>query len=177
MHCHIADSLSIAFWNTDGLHFKVGNSRQSKLSESQVIDYFTKHDIICRAETLCKPSDSMSLAEYSVASTIRPKSKNANKYTGGIAVLINKNIGKGIKLIEATNFEHRWFTIHKSFLNRDGNIYVATVFASSSRTIFSARNEAVSDQIEADIIVFSSVGNCILFGTVSTIKLKTMLIF
>ena len=114
-------------------------------------------------ETHCNSSDSVSLDGYSAVSTTRPKSKKANKYTRGIAVLVKK-ICEGIKFFEWSNSEYCWFKIDKSFFNFDEDIYVATVYVSHSCTSFSARNEDIFGLIEANITVYIRVGQCILVG-------------
>ena len=160
----LVNGLSIGFWNIDGLHYRIGNSRQSKLSESTVINKLTKYDLICLVETHCSPSDLVYLEGYSVVSNTRPKSKNAKKFTGGISILVKQEIRKGIKFIEATHSEYLWLKLDKAFFNLDEDIYVATVYISPSHSNFSNRQDDIFSLVKEDIAMYSRLGNCTVLG-------------
>ena len=159
-------SLSIAYWNIDGLYSSRSGHRSCKLINHPTAIDLLNYDIICLVETHMSHDDIFHLEGFDVFNNIRPKSKNASRHYGGISVAVKKGIRKGIKFIPPTNSELCWLKLCKSFFNLDDDLFMGFVYI----TPFTPKNsdliigEGVFDLLENDIAKFSKLGQCLIYG-------------
>ena len=112
----ISTGLSLLYWNIDSIHYRIGGTRLCKIDDDDVKSLLVKHDIICLVETHCGFSDNIDLLNYSVIMNVRPKTNNAKKHSGGLAVYVKSTIRPGIKFMPITNSEIMWFKLKNNFL-------------------------------------------------------------
>ena len=160
----IKENLSVCFWNVDGIHYRVDNSRLNKLDDPSVSELLRKHDVICLVETHCSPQDHLTLSGYTATASIRPKSNNATKYTGGLSVLVKNEIRHGISFLNTSSSEYMWLKISKKVFNLDDDIYVAVVYICPQNSSFYGKNADVFDLIETDIAMYEKLGRCLVLG-------------
>ena len=86
----------------------------SKLEDDEFLKCLTGFDIVGLVETHCGPENGISIPGYRTFSLSRPKSKNANKYHGGIAILYKNELRSGIKHVK-TNSVGIWVKLDKHF--------------------------------------------------------------
>ena len=79
----LANSISLACWNIDGLHYRLGNSatRHSKLDDECLLNSLKNHEIIYLVETHCNYSYTIDLNDYTTVMNIIPKSPRATKHS------------------------------------------------------------------------------------------------
>ena len=160
----ISNDITIAFWNIDGVHYRLGNQRHSKLVHNDVLDKLANHSIICLAETHCGPNDNIDLDGYSLLSNIRPKSPKATKYSGGLATYVKKSIKQGITFLPITNSEYMWIKLDKSFFNMSCNVYFLLVYICPENSSYAHKRDNIFELIENDITIFSKDGECFVCG-------------
>ena len=153
--------IKTSFWNVDCLYQCEGGARVCKLDDSDVIAGLEDHDIVIFAETHCSYSDHPTLPNFAKpVQNIRPKSLNASKHFGGLAVFVKENIRRGVKFLPITNSEYMWFKLEKDFFNLDNDLYVVVVYISN--TTFAETNINVLEAVETDAAKFSSDGSNLL---------------
>ena len=159
-----AQSLSLACWNIDNLHYLLNGKKYNKLDDCEIQNLLQNHDIICLVETHCSYKDIISFEGYTTVSNIRPKSKKAKKHSGGLSVLVKQYIRPGITYLPITNTEFMWFKLCKNYFNMSQDIYVAVVYKCPSNSSFENNNDDVFELLENDIATYSKLGTCILCG-------------
>ena len=155
-------SLSVFFWNIDGMHYRLGKSRFNKCFDDAVLSVLKCHDIICLVETHCSYSDSCDLEHYSAVMNIRPKAKKAKKHSGGMTVLVKKSIRPGVIFLPVTSSELMWLKLDKSFFKCADDIYLAVVYASPESSPYSKKSDDIFDLLECDIAKYNQLGKCLL---------------
>ena len=162
----LSNSIAIACWNIDGLHYKLDNTstRYSKLKDESILKSLQNHDIICLVETHCNYTDAIDLDGYSTVMNIRPKSHKATKHSGGIAICIKNTIRPGLTFEPITNSEYLWFKLDKKFFNISDDIYVACIYICPYGSSYSSKTDDIFDLLESDIGRFSKKGTCLLCG-------------
>ena len=156
--------VSVLFWNIDGLYSRVGNLRVSKFSNDDVYNSLLKHDIICLAETHCGPKDDIDLEGYQVFPNFRPRSKNAKKHSGGLAIYVKNNLRQGIKILPTTNSEYMWIKLDKQFFKLENDIYLANAYVCPQNSSYSSKTDDIMELLERDIAHFSKLGKILLCG-------------
>ena len=160
----ISQNVSILFWNVDGMIYKEGRSRCSKLDEDAIRGMFIQHDIVCLVETHCSYSDQLHIDDYSVVVNVRPKSPNAKKHSGGIAIFAKKNLRPGITFLSITSSEYMWLKLDKKFFNMETDIYLLVVYVAPLNSSFAVKSEDLFQLIENDISKLSSIGQILVCG-------------
>lgn len=157
-------SLSLAFWNIDGLHCIIANDRTCKLNDTEIRSTFCKYDIIGLVETHCNSQDSLELPGYKIFTKIRDKSIRARRHYGGLAACVKIDIVKGVKVLQSDTSEILWLKLSKSFFNLKEDIFVAFVYVSPSSSAYAKRSDDIFELLEKDIASFSINGQCIICG-------------
>jgi exonuclease III len=118
--------LKITCWNVNGLFNRTQD--YSKLEDPLFVDTLRESSIVGLVETHAGPDDQISLPGYKTVSITRPKSKLARKHSGGIAVLINDRLSKGITLnIKKTDYSV-WIKLNKNFFRMEKDVYLGVMF-------------------------------------------------
>ena len=101
---------------------------------------------------------------YHIQQTHRPKSPDAPRSFGGLAVGVKSALIKGVKFLKTTSSEFMWFKLCKKFFHMDDDIYVCNVYISPVNSSYSSQRDDIFDLLEHDIANFSKLGKCVLFG-------------
>ena len=89
------------------------------------------------------------------------QSRKGGRNSGGIALFYKNKLHKNISITKTTqNF--LWFKIEKSFLNSVKDIYVCGVYIPPCNSKYF--DLELFDQLEQDIVHFSTIGSVILMG-------------
>ena len=118
-------TLKITCWNVNGLYRK--SSDYCKLEDEGFLDSVLGYDIIGLVETHAAPEDNISLEGYHTFQVNRPKHKRAHKLSGGLAVLIKKDIKKGITLARSGMFAI-WLKVDRLFSGYKSDIYICITY-------------------------------------------------
>ena len=89
------------------------------------------------------------------------RQKKVGRNSGGIALFYKNKLHKNISITK-TNQNFLWFKIEKGFLNSVKDIYVCKVYIPPCNS--KCFNLKIFDQLEQDMVHFSSTGSVILMG-------------
>ena len=157
----LLNGVLLSFWNIDQLYLNEYDSRVCKLDDPDLISALVGDHIVIMAETHCGYGDNPTLPGFAKpVQNIRPKSPNASKHFGGIAVFVKESIRRGVKFEPITNSEYMWFKLDKDFFNMVNDLYVVVVY--NSNTSFAETNINVLEAVETDAARFSSIGGKLL---------------
>ena len=121
----IMRTLRLTCWNVNGLFRRSHN--YCKLEDKEFIDSITGYDIIGLVETHVGPEDTVSLANYHTYQFNRPKVSKAQKYSGGIAILVKNDIKNAVSLVSSGLFSI-WLKLDKNFFHFDNDIFVCVTY-------------------------------------------------
>ena len=88
------EAINILSFNVKGL--------KPKLDDPNFIDFIQKYDVVILTETWKADTSKINIERYWDFSQIRPKDKNAIRYSGRITILAKHIVRPGIKLVENT---------------------------------------------------------------------------
>ena len=117
-------SLSIGAWNVNGIK----SQTQSKLGNSQFNEKLKKHDIVCLTETHAGPDTIIQVKGYHTFQVNRPRATGATRSSGGLAILVNKSIHKGVKFYHSSSSELAWMKLSKTHFKLQEDIFVGCVY-------------------------------------------------
>ena len=138
-----------------------GGARVCKLDDPDVQASLVDDGIVILAETHCGYSDHPTLPGFAKpVQNIRPKSPNATKHFGGLAVFVKESIRRGVKFLPIVNSEYMWLKLDKTFFNFTNDLYIVVVY--NSNTSFADTNINVLEAVETDAAKFSSDGSNLL---------------
>ncbi len=157
-------NISIAYWNIDGLYQRCGGQRICKLDDPDVQNSLGRFDLIGLVETHCSNKDSPMMEDFHIICSNRPKSPNAPRHFGGIALCIKKSIKKGVKLLPVTNSEILWAKLDKNFFNMDSDLFLGIAYVSPISSTYSKRREDIFELLELDVAKYSKLGHCFMAG-------------
>ena len=103
-----------------------------KLGDPNFIDFIQKYVVII-TETWKANISKITIEGYWVYSQIRPKHKNAIRFSGGITVLAKQIIRPGIKVVENTE-EFLWFKLDKNFFQTGNDIFLCGAYIPPKNT-------------------------------------------
>lgn len=156
------DNVSLGFWNIDGLYTRVEGQRLCKLDDDVFKTYIKNFDIIGLVETHLGSNDQMVIEGYKIYQNNRPKTGNATKYYGGIAVAVRNTIRKGVKILPPTNTEITWIKLCGKFFNLEQDLYIAIAYVSPYRSSFTCQRDNIFELLENDVNEYSKLGNCMI---------------
>ena len=129
--------ISICSWNAQGIANKLG----CKLEDDRVIKVFKQHDIVCLTETHCVEYD-INIPGFCSFQIIRPKVKKARKGSGGIVVLVKKELRKGVTFIKSKVLPHDviWVKLSKTFFKGwSENLFLCVAYFSPANSSYTTR--------------------------------------
>ena len=155
--------LRIGCWNVQGLVSKDEDKSCNDTFLKEIVDF----DIIGLLETHTVEglNDNIGFEGYTTFNYHRPKHSKATHGSGGISVLLNRNIASGITLKALTNKDYVWLKLNKDFFNLQNDIHLCIAYIPPSESTYSKRLEInLLDQIETDIFSYKKTGDVILMG-------------
>ena len=153
-------SLRLSYWNINGI-FRNG---ESKHENEEFVNSVQHYDIFGLVETHTGPDDTISIPNCHTYQANRPKSINARKFSGGIAVLVKNDIKEGVKLCKTDTYSI-WLKLEKSYFGVNNDIYVCITYLPPANSTYSRRADVnCINVLEEQIQHFSLMGNIILLG-------------
>ena len=124
--------LKIMTWNMEGHQTKNDDYQYTnKFKIMHIRKMFQSHDILCLTETWTNVNTecNISLPGYKSFCLSRSnKHVNANRDSGGIAVLVKNEILKHVNQLPSTNVNSMWFKLDKSYCGTTRDIYLSTIY-------------------------------------------------
>ena len=143
-----------------------------KLEHSDFLTLLYEHNIVFLTETWKRDDNTKLLynnvdfIEYNVC---RKAVKTAKRNSGGITVLIRKELEKYIEHIKSYSDGIVWFKLFKEHLKTDRDIYLCCAHIppkNSSRHLLNDEN--IFDILYDDILKYNELGNCIIYGDMNS---------
>ena len=155
-------TLKITSWNINGISRKSLNI--TKTSEDEFLGSVLPYDIIGLIETHTGPDDNISIKGYKTFQCNRPKASRANKFSGGLAILVRNNISKGVSLSKSGNYSI-WLKLDKSFFGHTTDLYLCIAYLPPGNSTYSRHSETdCLNTLEQQVQHFSTLGNIIIMG-------------
>lgn len=127
-----AKYLRIFHWNMGGV---LSNTCGNKLEDDGFLQLVEGADIIALTETHVGEDTRLSIPGYVVKNQIRPKSKKAKRYSGGIALAIKHELSKSVDIVKSRSDNILWARIKCS--NDDKDVLLGTVYISPINSTYS----------------------------------------
>ena len=131
--------LKLMHWNMEGIFSKANGN---KLDDSNFLNNIIGQDVIALTETHVSEemwkSGVLKIPGYVVKRRVRPKSRKAKKYSGGIAVAIKEELANSIRVLDSLSENVMWIEFQcsggdKKFLL--GVVYVSPIDSSYTKNI------------------------------------------
>ncbi len=162
-------NLKILTWNIEGYMTKKSDENtENKLNISYVKKMCTSYDVIILTETWTN-----SITETDINITgYRPfycsrtlKHKDANRESGGIAVLVKNYLLKYIKRQPTASEDSIWLKIDRSIASANKDIYLGAIYLPPEKSSYYANQTIDSwDVVEREITIFKGKGDLLLCG-------------
>ena len=141
------ETLQIGSWNIHGM---LALNRR-KLVDQRFCNLIKSLDICILLETWLSPDqnvDDFEIDGYYIYHK-RCKHTDAGRGSGGISVLINTNIRKGVKIIDDSNNYCIWIKLDKTIFNCDRDIFIGACYIPPDH--FSHRGIEIFDYIDESL--------------------------
>ena len=121
-------------------------------------------DIIALTESHVGENVKLSIPGYIIKSKIRPKSKKAKKYSGGIVLAIKKELGNNVEILRSRSDNILWARIKCTDISKDfllGTVYISPFNSSYSKNVL--LNQFKTWEILIEELVFLNLNiECVL---------------
>ena len=152
----MASFLKIGCWNVNGL--------SNKINEYDFTEAIKGFDLICLQETKCCQDQVISLEGYQLHNVNRPQEQNYPP-SGGLMILYNTEVSRGISFLKNTNSEFQWLKLSKTFFTFENDLYICFAYIAPEHSSYVVRhNLEVLTQLEADISTYSTQGDIMIMG-------------
>ena len=151
-------NISISVWNINGLkHKTLGN----KLDNSDFTENIKDHDFNFITETWSNETNCIPGFKAISTKVANPKSKSNCRKSGGISLLYKTKYEHLISTVKLTkNF--LWCRIDKFLFNAEKDLLICGIYIPPEKSPYF--DEEIFNELENDIIYFSSKGNILLLG-------------
>ena len=137
---YVKDDLSAKYlrfihWNMDGV---LSNTYGNKLEDGGFLRLVEGADVIALTETHVGDDTKLSIPGYVIKTQIRPKSKKAKRYSGGIALAIKHELSNSVELLKSRSDNILWARIKCSGDDKDvllGTVYISPLNSSYSKNV------------------------------------------
>lgn len=149
---------SLSTWNINGLNNKVlGDKTKNK----DFVDAISNIDFMFLTETWNNKNIDIPGFETINSISVEPKSKTACRQSGGISLIFKSKFKNYVTIVKnRKNF--LWSKISKEILNDDKDLYICGTYIPPEKSNYF--DEEIFEELENDIISFSSRGNIITLG-------------
>ncbi len=130
-----AKYLRITHWNIGGVK---SDTHGNKLEDNVFLKLITGEDIIALTETHVGKDTKLSIPGYVVKNQIRPKSKKAKRFSGGIALAIKNELSNSVEILKSRSDNILWARIKCADKGKDiilGTVYISPFNSSYSKNI------------------------------------------
>ncbi len=161
--------LSICTWNIQGAFTNVSEETTNVKTNFRTVKAFLhKHSVICLTETWANDSTITALGTkgYSLFHSNRQfKHKNAKKDSGGVAVLIRKELIPHIKIHRSLSDDMLWVHLSKKTLNIPFDFIIGAIYLPPENSSYVNSNLIDSFSIlEREIVKYKNEGKILLCG-------------
>ena len=147
--------IKLAMWNINGL-------TQAKHTDDNFKTAVNSVDILFLVETWL--SKNIEMKDMYTFSHVRPKHTKAKRFSGGITIIIRKELKSGVKIIQYNSPYFLWVKLDRKFFSLDSDMYVCGVYMPpETSTIYQTYPEPF-ELLETDILKFSQLGSVALLG-------------
>ena len=158
-------TFSVKTWNINGLEYKSHGMKCNKLNDPEVIGMLKTSDCIGLLETHADKLVDISLPGYHVFRKDRVKHKNANKPSGGIAVLVKESMRHLYKFDPISDSDVIWVRIQKQFTSLSNDICLAFVYLPPLNSTYGKiHSKDIMLKLEKQIDYFACKGKIVLCG-------------
>ena len=162
-------AIKILSWNIKGFRETIDGTRINKFKEAEIIDLFSKYDIVVCQETHMDREDTKDLLIPGFAPGVhycRQRRAKAQKASGGISVFIKEHIRKQFKFLPQSNSDIVWMMLKAANTSTDPTLtYIGCVYIPPQSSSYGKdHTQHIWDQLERDTELFSTKGNVILCG-------------
>ena len=139
--------LKIAAWNIHGL--------DQKVNDNDFVHKLNEFDICVLSETWS--NSNICIANKYVYSKKATKNveKSSGRRSGGIAIVINNSIRKGVKILKETDYGI-WFKLEKSYFDMEKNVCICAVYLPPVNSNYALK--LPYEEIEKDVLHYCN--NC-----------------
>ena len=153
-------SINIGYWNVNKLISKHCN----KLKDEQFSKSITKCDIIALSETKSDLSG-IDIDNFVVTNVSRVKTSKQNQEYGGLAILIDKSVRKGVKYLKNTCSEYQWIVLDKDYFGFNNQVYVCFAYIPPvGSSYFKNSDIDILAQLNSEIALYQGKGETVIFG-------------
>ncbi len=162
-------NITICTWNIQGA-FSKGSGEQTdvKTDFHSVKKFLHKHSIICLTETWANESTvtALSCKGYELFHSCRKtKHKNAKKESGGVAVLIRKDLTPHIKINKSLSDDILWIKVNQKVIRMPFNLMIGTIYLPPENSSYTKSNLVDNYRIlEKEILKYKQQGKVLLCG-------------
>ena len=142
-------SITVSCWNIDCAFKSVDRNRVCKLEDRDLQSILCRNDVFFLAETTAAPA-----TIFNKRNNIRPKSLNATKYIGGIAVGFRNPIKAQVELLKFNSISAIWVRLKKAFFGIDCDLHIGSVYIPPKTSPYFTLSDNAFDIIEADVAKF-----------------------
>ena len=155
----VRDNLKFGCWNIHCLKTKLFD----KSKDESFISNIDSYDILELLETKMNRQDVIDFGKYHSVSIFRSEEKNTC-ISGGIAILVNPLIKKGVSILERKCSEIQWLKLSKEFFGFENDIFLCYIYIAPFNSTYVLRNNLdIMGQLEQDLTLYSQKGNIIIF--------------
>ncbi len=163
------DNLKVLTWNVRSIHMANAlGHKKLKSSIKDVYDKFVSHDIICLQETWCTDAEARSMEDENfkvLYSNRKYRDPRAKRISGGVIVLVKKELWKGVKKVMSSSDDVLWVKLDRKFFKRERDMYLACAYLPPQKSsIFSWYDVDVCEMLELDVIRYSNQGDVLICG-------------
>ena len=157
-----SERLIIGHWNIEGIKSStLGNKTQL----AEVISTIKRHDIFGLTETHADENSVISVPDYIEFRTCRNKNSKAKKMSGGVAVLVKKNMAHSVTVIKSKHSDIIWLKISKTYMRLNRDLYVGFVYVSPSTSAYTrSLQQDTWDVLTDELLEHQRKGTCVLMG-------------
>ncbi len=127
--------LRITHWNIGGI---ISDNYGNKFEDPDFLKLINGEDIIAITETHIGEHDKLSVPGYVVKRKVRKKSRKAKKYSGGIALIVKKELESSIEILKSKSDNILWSKIKCSDGGNDfllGTVYISPLNSTYSKNV------------------------------------------
>ena len=104
----------------------------NKLSNQDLLSEISKYDFVTLVETWLPDEFNINIPGFYFFTKRRTKHKKAKRHSGGIIVLVRKEIKQGVKFFSSSSTRFVWCKLDRQFFNLDQDIYACSTYIHTS---------------------------------------------
>jgi hypothetical protein len=149
-HSHI---LKLAAWNIHGIG--------KKLEDDEFVNRLNEFQICFLLETWCTKQFSLPNKYVYCKNAVEKNCNAGGRYSGGIAIIIDEQIRKGVKIFKESDYGV-WIKLDKHYFNIEQNVYMYALYLPPVNSPYAMK--LPYDCIERDLVDLCSDGNVLILG-------------